>query len=81
MCGELGEEEVQNAAGYRMNFYAAMQLADEDLLSDVYEDLSTHGYRCEDDLPTAQEILDEYEEAHFEKFGEVWFLSDPNPVW
>lgn len=75
------EYEVKNASGYRMNFYAAMKHADADVLECVYEDLVNHLYLCEDSLPTAQELLDAYEEAHVEKFGEPWFLSASNPTW
>ena len=63
---------VKNLNGKEINFDAAWELMDADLLGELY-----HLW----DGLTYQEIFSMYEQAHIERFGEVWELSKSNPVW
>lgn len=66
------EQDVTNQYGYPLNFAAAVNFMDDEIREQLHIDLAP----C-----SRQEFFDAYVKDHAEKYGEDWFLDDPNPVW
>lgn len=64
--------EVINKNGAEINYAAAINYMDADLREQLHSELAP----C-----TEQEFFTAYEQAHEEKYGDEWFLSEENPVW
>ena len=64
--------KVINKNGYALDYDAAVNMMDDDLLEELHAQLAP----C-----TEQEFFTAYEAAHAEKFGEEWELSKENPCW
>lgn len=65
-------KKVINREGYKLDFYAAVMMMDDDLR----DELANSG-----EYETEQEFFTAYEAAHEKKYGEAWELSKSNPVW
>ena len=63
---------VTNRNGYTLNFYAAANYMDEDIIPYLSNIMAP----C-----TEQELFTAYEYAHEFKYGEEWELSKVNPRW
>lgn len=63
---------VVNSNGTEINYDAAVMHMDDE----IRENLNYEMAPC-----TEQEFFTAYAKAHEEKFGEVWFLDEANPVW
>ena len=63
---------VTNLNGTEINFYAAVNLMDDEIREAIHSDLAP----C-----TEQAFFTAYEKAHEEKYGEEWELSKENPTW
>jgi hypothetical protein len=55
----MNETEVEDYKGNMINFEAAMNLADQDIMDDI-------------DLENPQEFVEEYARRHEEKYGEEY---------
>ena len=64
--------KVINQHGREIDFESAVSFMNDDIREELHAKLSP----C-----TEQEFFDAYAEAHEAKFGEEWFLAEPNPVW
>lgn len=63
---------VENKSGAWISFEQAVELMNDDLREEIHDKMAP----CSD-----QEFFTAYEEAHEEKFGEMWELSKENPVY
>lgn len=66
------EQDVTNQYGTPLHFDAAVNFMDDELREQLHIELAP----C-----TPQVFFDAYVKAHAEKYGEDWFLDDPNPTW
>ncbi|MDQ0154928.1 helix-turn-helix domain-containing protein [Robertmurraya andreesenii] len=63
---------VKNLNGVEIDFAQAVEHMDDEIRENLHDEMAP----CTD-----QEFFTAYENAHKEKFNEVWFLSEENPVW
>ena len=63
---------VINKNGKELHFNATIQFMDDEIREKLHREIAP----C-----TKQKFFTAYEEAHKERFGEDWFLSEPNPTW
>ena len=64
--------KVTNEYGYKLDFDAAAMFMDDEIREELHMDMAPCG---------EQEFFDAYCKAHESKFGETWFLAEPNPTW
>ena len=64
--------EVTNEYGYELAYDAACMFMDDEIREELHMDMVPCG---------EQEFLDAYCKARESKFGEAWFLAEPNPTW
>jgi len=67
------EQNVINQYGVSLNYAAAVNLMDGDLIEQINNTITAP---CSN-----QDFFDAYALAHARKFGVDWVLDDPNPVW
>lgn len=63
---------VINKNGTEIFFESAVQFMDDEIRENLHRELAP----C-----TEQEFFSAYEAAHEAKYGEEWFLSQPNPCY
>ena len=63
---------VKNTFGVELVFETISYMMDDDLREELHSRLAP----C-----TEQEFMTAYCEAHEKKFGELWALDDPNPMY
>lgn len=68
----MAYEMVTNEYGDELDYEAAVMFMDDEIREDLHLKMTP----CK-----AQEFFDAYCKAHEEKYGEEWFLAEPNPVW
>lgn len=64
---------IVNEYGYEMDYDAAVNMMDDDLRKAIYNWIT--------EPITPQQFFDTYRKEHYKKFGEVFELAKPNPVW
>jgi len=64
--------KVVNKSDKELDFEAAVEYMDDEIREELHSELAP----CPE-----QEFFTAYEEAHKNKFGKKWFLSESNPQW
>lgn len=68
----MKNNKVINMSRAEIYYDVAAQFMDTDICEYLHNRLAP----C-----TNQEFFTAYEKAHFEKYGETWFLSEDNPIY
>jgi len=64
---------IVNEYGYEMDYDAAVNMMDDDLREAIHNSIT--------ESMTPQQFFNAYCKAHLDKYGEVFELAKPNPVW